>query len=132
LPYSSEQSAAEQQQFKNAENAFLATGIYPYRSNFISNKDFKSSETTCRYEMPDEKTLKMSIHMLTLPFLSVTLISLHLPHNELLILHDKQVLILASINPLPKASVESKQRRRKFKKSEILSGTPYKNSIESK
>jgi hypothetical protein len=54
LPYSSEQSAAEQQQFKNAENAFVATGIYPYRSNFISNKDIKSSETTYRYEMPDD------------------------------------------------------------------------------
>jgi hypothetical protein len=36
------------------------------------------------------------------------------------------------INPLPKASVEGKQRKRKPQESEILPGTPYKTFIESK
>jgi hypothetical protein len=33
---------------------------------------------------------------------------------------------------LPKDSEEGKQRKRKYHKSEILSGTPYKRFIESK
>jgi hypothetical protein len=39
---------------------------------------------------------------------------------------------MGAINPLPKSSVESKQRKRKSRKSEILSGTPYKNFADSK
>jgi hypothetical protein len=39
---------------------------------------------------------------------------------------------MEEINPLPKASVEGKHRKRKSRKSEILSGTPYKMFTESK
>jgi hypothetical protein len=37
-----------------AEHAFVATGIYPYRPNIISDKDFEPSEITSKNKMPDE------------------------------------------------------------------------------
>jgi hypothetical protein len=39
---------------------------------------------------------------------------------------------MEAINPLPKASVEDKQRKRKYQESEIVSETPYNKLIESK
>jgi hypothetical protein len=73
--------------------------------------------------------------MLTLPFLSLILKFLHLPHHELLtVQHQKETTCRGTeaINPLPKSSVEGKQRDRKPQKSEILPGTLYKNFSDSK
>jgi hypothetical protein len=37
-----------------AEHAFAVTGIYPYKTNIISDEDFELSEITRKDEMPDE------------------------------------------------------------------------------
>jgi hypothetical protein len=74
------------------ENAFAAVGIYPYRPDIISDKDFEPSEITRRDNMPDEnlKEIEDELQMLTLPFLSMILISIHLPHHELLIMYHQK------------------------------------------
>jgi hypothetical protein len=39
---------------------------------------------------------------------------------------------MEAINPLPKASIKGKQRKRSYQESESLPGTPYKTCIESR
>jgi hypothetical protein len=66
----------------------------------------------------------------------MVLICLHLPLREHLIIlllpesttHTK----IEAINPLPEASVEGKQRKRRPQKSDILPGTNYEMLIETK
>jgi hypothetical protein len=37
-----------------AEHAFAATGMYPYRPNIISDEDFEQSEIIQKYKIPDK------------------------------------------------------------------------------
>jgi hypothetical protein len=66
----------------------------------------------------------------------MVLICLHLPlHEHLIIELQPESTAHTSIDAeskLPKASVEAKQRMRKFQASEILSGTPYKKLLKVK
>jgi hypothetical protein len=72
---------------------------------------------------------KIGIEMLTLHFVSMGLICLCLP---LQLLPERTTRTSReAINPLPKASVEGKQRKRISQKSEMLPETPYKTFIES-
>jgi hypothetical protein len=82
------------------------------------------------------KGSKTGIQMLTLPFVSMVLICLHLPLHELLISwllpEGTAGPGMEAVNPLLEASVEGKQRKRKSQESESLPRTPYKAFIESK
>jgi hypothetical protein len=122
---------------EKAEHAFAATGIYPYRPNIISDEHFEPSEVTHKDKTPDENLeLTEDRHTNVDSPLRVdgpdlpTSASQRTPDN--ILPESTTHTSIEAINPLPKDSVEGKQRKRKSHKSEILSGPPYKRFIESK
>jgi hypothetical protein len=121
-----------------AEHDFAATGIYPYRPNIITDEDSEPSEITRKGKMPDAplEGQKTSTEMLTLPSVSMVLLYLHLPLREHLIMEllpqSTTHTRTEAVNPLPEASVEDKQRKRRPQESDILPGTTYRTCIESK
>jgi hypothetical protein len=60
-----------------------------------------------------------------------TLASPRTPDNTRILPESTTHTSVEAINPLPKVSVEGKQRKRKFEVPEILPGTPNKTFIES-
>jgi hypothetical protein len=66
------------------EHTFAAIGIYPYRPNVISGEDLNHlrSLTKVRCLIRIWKGPKMGIQMVTLPFVFMVLIHLHLPLHD--------------------------------------------------
>jgi hypothetical protein len=50
-----------------AQHAFVATGIYPYRPNIVSDEDFEPSDITRKDKLPDDNLGRTGIQTLTLP-----------------------------------------------------------------
>ncbi|XP_068085591.1 uncharacterized protein [Anabrus simplex] len=94
---------------EKANHSFKATGIYPYNPDVFSDEDFEPSAVTSRpppSEEPEENNVIADM-----------------PNAE-----DKEIVSPSTLLPLPKATHEEK-RKRKGKKSEVMTGSSFKNAL---
>jgi hypothetical protein len=124
-----------------AENSFRACGIYPFNPHVFSPEDFgpaqvsfvpniaeKETNGSSAILQRDEASPKPSTS--TNDAAPVNVPACGTSKEQLSSSSSSKAHVSPTIlRPLPQAVV-SKQRKRKANKSEILSGSPYKNSLE--